>query len=193
MSHTCIYKHYSFSRGIFGCFLNSWTCIVIVIMSNKVQLRTVSREFLARSARLGTKAIRETKPKIVENPLLTNRSHFLQRKCRYGFLVRQTPLISAHLVLNSLATSIQQCMCNKTRSLAIFSFSNAFIYFLVCALRFYEIIRDCGSLKHHLSWTIPCRQMQLLSNHLCRTFQLQLFTLSNLCNLVLHGSHADYC
>ena len=49
-------------------------------MSNKVQLRTVSREFVARSARVGTKAIRETKLKVVENPLLTNRLHFLQKK-----------------------------------------------------------------------------------------------------------------
>ena len=77
--------------------------IVSVIMSNKVQLRTMSGEFVARSARQGTKAIRETKLKIVQNPLLTNRSHFLQKKYRYGFLVRQTPLISEHLVLNSLS------------------------------------------------------------------------------------------
>lgn len=68
--------------------------IVIVIMSNKVQLRTMSGEFVARSARQGTKAIRETKLKIVQNPLLTNRSHFLQKKI---------PLISEHLVLNSLS------------------------------------------------------------------------------------------
>ena len=54
--------------------------IVIVIMSNKVQLRTMSGEFVAKSARQGTKAIRETKLKIVQNPLLTNRSHFLQKK-----------------------------------------------------------------------------------------------------------------
>ena len=40
----------------------------------------MSREFVARSARLGTKAIRETKLKIVENPLLTNRSHFFFKK-----------------------------------------------------------------------------------------------------------------
>ena len=64
----------------------------------------MSREFVTRSARLGTKAIRETKLKIVESPLLTNRSHFFfQKKYRYEFLVRQTRLISAHLVLNSLS------------------------------------------------------------------------------------------
>ena len=40
----------------------------------------MSREFVARSARVGTQAIRETEVKIVENPLLTNRLHFLQKE-----------------------------------------------------------------------------------------------------------------
>ena len=107
MSYTCICKHSSFSRGIFGCFLIFCTkyrhCVVIVIMSNKVQLRTVSR-ICRKKCSSGNKGYQGNKTKN-RTKLASDQqiAFFTKKKYRYGFLVRQTSLISAHLVLNSLS------------------------------------------------------------------------------------------